>query len=95
MRVASIHTRTGVLLSDRVSRHRQKAFERANDVRCSKHLSFLPPPGLRFGYLLTYRHPLGIGHSPRVAAIPASNPVATIRLQPVTVRVACWHVIGL
>ena len=43
------------------------------------------------GHLLAYCHPLGIAHSLRVAAIPESNSVATFRLQPVTVRVACRH----
>ena len=47
MRVASTHT--GVLLSDPVSRHAQQSFDSANNVRCSKHLFFLPPSGLRFG----------------------------------------------
>ena len=49
MRVASTHT--GVLLSDPVSRHAQQSFDSANNVRCSKHLFFLPPSGLRSGAL--------------------------------------------
>ena len=49
MRVASTHTGTGVLRQDPVSRHAQKSFDNANNVRFSKHLFFLPPSGLRCG----------------------------------------------